>query len=122
MITLQYRDLSVAQKVMKEFEKILKKNHPESNETGWIDVMQYANGRENGFHLIEWAHKPGPRRRAVSFSEYRSSDDIVVYCGMQDEFERGTGVPSDDIYRAARFFNFRDHKGAAQEIYNHLMG
>lgn len=80
---------------------------PEDDES--YCVSTYQNGRESGFTITR-INKDG-KLSSVTFSEYRSSDSIVVYLDNRD-FQ---GV-SDESYKNAQFFNGRGKVGKAVEF------
>lgn len=70
-----------------------------------VTISNYENGREKGFHLqlrIPASRSRGARTLCISFSEYRSADDVVVYAG--EGFDAETGTPGEEAYAAAQFF------------------
>lgn len=71
-------------------------------------AKHYENGREHGF-FIEKGDK------AVAFSEYRNSDDIVVYYGGNADFDEDH-IPTDDTYRRKKFFKYQEYEAAAKFI------
>ncbi len=95
-----------------------------NNLKGWLQVSIYENCRERGYHvsnsyLAEW-DRGG--MRAVSFSENRNSDDIVVYFGTTDTFDDNTHIPDEETYKCHRhFFSYRDFDGAAKSILSYLI-
>lgn len=62
----------------------------------WLET--YTNGREKGFAITSF-------RTKIAFSEYRSSDSIVVYEGKNVDFSLAGNMPSDEIYRDKKFFS-----------------
>ena len=77
-----------------------------------IYVYPYHNGREQGWQLIN-------NNRATTFSEYRKTDQIVVYCGSTIDFENA--IPSEKIYSAKTFFAYNDYVKAANFCLNYLL-
>jgi len=70
-----------------------------------LSIESYRNGRENGYVVTVFLDKkyeslkpPGSFNLAVTFSENRNSDEIVVYPG---DFMREIVMPErgDEIYR-----------------------
>ena len=59
-----------------------------------IYVYPYHNGREKGWQLTNLD-------KTVTFSEYRNTDQIVVYCGSTTDFK--DAIPSEEIYSAKTF-------------------
>jgi hypothetical protein len=66
---------------------------------GDLKVEAYDNGREQGYTIFTKAEKAIYKN--VSFSEYRSSDDIVVY----RDFVKPDGSFDDDAYRTRTYFH-----------------
>jgi hypothetical protein len=85
-----------------------------SKDNALIDTQAYVNCREQGFAL-----STGDDRK-VAFSEFRRSDDIVVYFGTSAEFERNTNIPSEEVYESARFFRYNQIEAAAKFIVKFL--
>lgn len=80
-----------------------------------ITVEIYENGREHG-----WALTNG-RGRKVAFSEYRNSDEIVIYRGRKDAFDELNGnLPSDELYDKKMFLACGKIEKAARIISNFL--
>ena len=77
-----------------------------------IYVYPYHNGREKGWQLTN-------RDKAVTFSEYRNTDQIVVYCGSTTDFK--DAIPSEEIYSAKTFFACNEYVKAAIFCLNFLM-
>lgn len=68
-------------------------------------IEPYVNGRETGWSVKSWA---SVGCRMVVFSENRSSDQIVLYCGRSADFSMQGNVPSDRVWREARYFDVSD--------------
>lgn len=83
-----------------------------------ITEEAYVNCREQGFHLKNWkTHK------AVSFSEHRSSDSLVVYYGSDSwsDFSPQGNVPSENVYhQQCKSFSHMKLQDAALFIVQHL--
>lgn len=93
-----------------------------STTLGDVTVKHYANGREQGFHLVVYTWKGNdPVSRAVSFAEARGSDQLVVYTGRVVEFGIGS-APNEARYRDAKYFSHDDAYGAARFIVAYLEG
>lgn len=58
-----------------------------------LAYQAYSNGREQGYHIT------GPHSRHVSFSEYRNTDDIVIYYGVTGEFDMAGNIPNEKVYK-----------------------
>jgi len=87
-----------------------------------VSIGVYENGREQGFSAIIVHHVNGKLIekdpcRYVCWSEYRSSDELIVYCGYNKPIARGI---SDEMYKSARGFKTNDYMGAAVCIYEFL--
>lgn len=106
--------LRVAEKVLAEVKREFRLVKQENTEAL---LGLYSNGREKGFHISNYFNK-----RAISFSEFRRSDNIVVYFGTLSQFERNTHIPDDGVYCDAKFFECGDYKGAAKFIKEYLVG
>lgn len=100
--------LTVAQKVLFaiEFKKqpLISDLYNSSDNS----VTKYENGREHGYLI-------STKTTTICFSEYRNSDDIVVYVSNPgEEFEDGT--PTDRAYATKKFFRFDQSDEAAAYI------
>lgn len=82
-----------------------------------ITVEPYHNGREHGWSLSGLSASGA---RTVSFSEYRSSDQIVVYFGDSADFS--DGIPNDQVYKSAKFFPTGSYEKAAKFIAHYFTG
>jgi len=69
-------------------------------------VRTYQNGRENGFHVsISVLSSIGLIIREVWFSEFRRSDDVVVYPHMRGDYGKSwDGVLPGGAYQNKRLF------------------
>jgi hypothetical protein len=76
-----------------------------------LHALPYENGREHG-----WSLRDTHCTKQVAFSEYRNSDEIVVYCGKPDEFAMAGNVPSDRVYEDKEFFSYNEMWQAAMFI------
>lgn len=98
----------VAQKVLNEVQEIgISKKIAEN-----CYIEAYCNGREQGYCL----HFRNPKHKIVSimFSEYRRSDNIVVYV----DYDSPTinNIPSEESYHEANMFEHGKYKKAAKFI------
>lgn len=59
----------------------------------------YENGRENGYTVTD-----GVKR--VCFSEYRNTDQTVLYLGLCDDFTGSGYVPCEKVYKNKVFFDY----------------
>lgn len=75
----------------------------------------YQNGREHGWSIQN--RKTGGQ---VAFSEFRRSDQIVVYLGTVTDFEMAGNVPSDKVYNKKEFFSYDQATAAARRIIEYL--
>lgn len=82
-----------------------------------LSLEVYANCREQGFALSNWLE---PNARMVAFSEFRRSDEIVVYYGRRVDFDRNTNIPNDEVYEKAKFFACGEYNKAAKFIVKYL--
>jgi hypothetical protein len=87
-----------------------------STEFDTLVVEPYINGRECGWSLAKFGETHTPK---VSFSENRSSDEIVVYSGRMQDFKDGN-IPQEHIYKAAKYFEAVEIWQAVDRIINHL--
>lgn len=82
----------------------------------YLCIEAYVNCREQGFSVKNYFQG----ERQVSFSENRNSDDIVVYYGNRGDFSMQGNVPSEEVYRKARYFACHNVKEAADFVYEYL--
>ena len=80
-----------------------------------VMVQCYANGREEGYSLYS-LRSPDDGFRQIAVAQYRNSDNIVVYFGTILDFYMAGNIPSDKIYKAARFFKYNESMLAAKFI------
>jgi hypothetical protein len=81
-----------------------------------VDILQWSNGREQGYSLRLWMDdKPS---RQVCFAQQRSSDAVVVLKGHGYEFDISTNMPTAGLWPYAA--HFHDDEKAAQYIVNFL--
>jgi hypothetical protein len=79
-----------------------------------FEVGHYENGRETGFYVT-------CNGRSVAFSEYRNTDQIVIYHGDAVDFTGLTDMRiSDKIYDNKFFVGYGEFKRAANLIANWL--
>lgn len=104
-----------AKKVLKYIEGFLK---PVYNKKSMLSLESYANCREQGFSIINYTNA-----KRVSFSEHRNTHNIVVYAGMDKDFERNSNIPLGTIYNDREFYpNTPDGvNDAAQNIVDYLI-
>jgi beta-lactamase class D len=104
------KSMKVAQKVLKEVEKMLaqvKKDDPISHGETGIYLQAYQNGREQGYALLSLG-------RWVAWAENRNSDHIVVYVSDLDPMQS----ISDTIYQNRQMFQYNEIKKVARFITN----
>lgn len=85
-----------------------------SKDDAIVETEVYANCREQGFALASCD------ARKVAFSEFRRSDQIVVYFGERKDFAYNTNIPSEEVYENAKFFKYNDFEKAAKFIVKYL--
>ena len=100
----------VARKVLAE----VKRWAALSNDDAVVESEAYVNCREQGFALASCD------ARKVAFSEFRRSDDIVVYFGARSDFDFNTNIPSEKAYESAKFFKPGQYEKAAKFIVKYL--
>jgi hypothetical protein len=106
------RNDATARKVLAEVKRWAKL----SKEDCEIAIESYANCREQGYALASCDDLK------VVFSEFRRSDDIVVYFGARKDFDRNTNIPNEEVYESAKFFRFDKIEQAAKFIVKYLEG
>ena len=105
--------LEVASLVLKGLEKLYrgKKNLCS------ISVESYSNGREQGLYLINQEDK------SIAISQFRNSDDIVVYWGNMDDFDMWGNIPRNELLETqTQFFKRKNILRASQFIFNYFNG
>lgn len=102
--------MELARRVVDEVNRLTPKDD--------LYLEAYANGREQGYSIMNFR---GKEYRRVAFSEFRRSDDLVVYFGKHTEFSMQGNVPSDKVYTDARFFDSNKIGEAAQAIVAYLL-
>ncbi len=106
------RNDTAARKVLAEVKRWAKLSQDDSV----IAIESYVNCREQGYALASCDD------RKVAFSEFRRSDDIVVYFGKRKDFAFNTNIPTDEVYESAKFFRFDQIEKAAKIIVKYLEG
>jgi hypothetical protein len=101
--------MNLAKRILAQVEKF-------SGETE-LHLEAYANGREQGFSV---ANFNTDKVKRVAFSEYRNTDQIVVYWGVYSDFSNAGNCPNAEIYKNANFFGDNDIVGAARFIAEYL--
>jgi hypothetical protein len=106
---------------MKKANAVLAAIEDEINNTDeeLLDLIcnPYQNGREHGWALVQ---RIGEKQ--VSFSEYRNTDSIVVYFGLERHFSMQGNVPSEDVWKSAKFFGYNEYVPAANWIIDYFLG
>lgn len=80
-------------------------------ETYYVEC--YQNCREQGFTVSNLGI--GSKRKAVTFSENRNSDAIVVY---KDNFAFSS--ISEESYKTAKYFSYNEHDRAVDYMVEYL--
>jgi hypothetical protein len=106
------RNDATARKVLAEVKRWAKFSQDDSV----IAIESYANCREQGYALASCDDLK------VVFSEFRRSDDIVVYFGARKDFAFNTNIPSEEVYESAKFFRPFEVEQAAKFIVKYLEG
>lgn len=78
--------------------KVLAKIHFASNR---VSIRPYVNCREQGLFIYCHGSNWG-QERAVSFSENRNSDDIIVQFGVYSDFDEHGVFKSDEKYKTSK--------------------
>ncbi len=85
----RHYSLEHSDKVLKQIAKALAKSKLQ------IVVDQWANGREQGYHLSV----SGPdAQRDCCFAQQRNSDTVVVVFGKPRQFDITTNMPDDEAW------------------------
>jgi hypothetical protein len=117
MIRLDNYKLNRAKKVLAYVNKHLPSR---IRKQGWIEA--YSNGREQGLHIKFYGGVA--TTVSFSFSEYRNSDDIVVYTGEQTSvmrFAMQGNVPNEEIYKNKMFFNTKGNKSGEEQAGEYIV-
>ncbi len=99
--------LSVAQRILRQINK--QGGLPKALRDD-VDVITYANGREQGYAL-RCVTKAGCY--SIYFAQSRGSDNIVVYAGSQNPFIDNI---TPEMYAEATYFPCGEHAKAAKHI------
>ena len=100
---------------MVEYELGHSEDEPETS----LHLEMYANGREQGYCIRRYRDL---KMIAVSFSENRNSDDIVVYDGPGVQFSMQGNVPDEATYLASRrYFPYNKLQDAVDHIMSLLV-
>jgi hypothetical protein len=83
---------------------------------GKLFVEPYKNGREQGFSI----YLAFTSRYRATFAQYRASDEIIVYTGARDHFDRAGNTPSDAAAGDAAMFSCANAEQAALYALNYL--
>lgn len=108
---LYSRNDTAARKVLAEIRKL---SHLYGDKSDIVTIETYSNCREQGFALDSCVD------RKVAFSEYRNTDDIVVYFGGRADFTFNTNIPNEEVYESKRFFRYNQIEQAAKFILKYL--
>jgi hypothetical protein len=110
MVIEESRSLKVARKVLKAVKLKLSKVKKPSNIV-FCSSGCYQNGREQGYSIQ--AYHKGKGSYWVMFSEFRRSDDIVVYFGSPETESMPMQSISEKAYNNAKFFKYNNVSDAA---------
>ena len=77
-------------------------------------VQTYDNGREHGYKVHNF-------KLAIVFSEYRNTDQIVLYTGRYKEIRESSGI-SSRMYETKEFFKPSDYNGVVSAGLSFLFG
>lgn len=81
-----------------------------------LEVETYSNGREQGFAITNFSNT-----RKVCFSEYRDSDNIVLYKGTYIDFSITGNVPKEEVYKAGMSFRYYQITETAVAVVEYLL-
>ena len=103
-----YRSMKLADAVLSVIEWSM-------NDDQRYFLEPYQNGREHG-----WTLSKGNKK--VAFSEFRRSDDIVLYPGtsMSLDFDMAGNIPNEEVYNRKVFFAYNEVVKAAEHIIEYL--
>ena len=108
------RSLAVAAAVLATINTLL--DDSDNDTLARFSVEAYANGREHGYCIKGW-NPVFTGTLGIAFSECRSSDSIVVYCGTEfTDFQMGGNIPSERVWRDAKYFDYGEYQKAAEFI------
>ncbi|MEK6832630.1 MAG: hypothetical protein AABY32_01170 [Nanoarchaeota archaeon] len=96
-----YNKREMADVVLSSLISIVKKYRNKNH----IEIGSYQNGREQGHSIILW-NQDNFNSKWIAFSEYRNSDELVVYESRHDPMQGLT----DSAWENKKFYNF-DKKG-----------
>ena len=83
-------------------------------------VKSWGNCREQGLHIVKYGVKDG---KGVAIAQQRSSDEILVVCGSDRDFDTQTYQPSDELWDRAgarTHFHYDEIEKAAKHIEKYL--
>jgi hypothetical protein len=83
-------------------------NFEEKTENLSVSIVSYKNGRENGYSMKFRDAKKGTKK-VITFSENRSSDQIVVYVQSDDDM-------TEEEYDSREYFSPSSYSDAADYI------
>lgn len=109
------QSMKVANAVLAVVEAMLPNDDEE------IYLEPYKNGRENGWALHSNSSSSTALDRKVVFSEYRNSDQIVIYQGRMQDFDVSGNVPDEACYQTKVFFDAGQIEKAARHILDYLL-
>lgn len=79
-------------------------------------VKVYDNGREQGY-MLKVSHKKNTDQLTIAFSEWRGSDEIVVYNSKVLGDGSGSMI-SDEFYKSKKFFDWDCREDARDYIFS----
>ena len=88
--------------------------HPNHMGHDKLRIDPYVNG-EVGWYIVDFR-----TLRAVAFSEYRNSDQIVVYKGIISSFSFQGHSPNEETYTDKQFYPALDFETCARDIASYL--
>lgn len=106
----EHGKMELADKLRRGLERAMKTRFAKRG-TLYAYWAAYSNGREQGY-CLRWGSTSGPRLMGyVAFSEFRCSDELVIYQSVNDLIVRDGNVPSEQAYADKKFVRvFRNKK------------
>lgn len=95
----KHYSMEASDRVLKALKKL---DVPSCDE---VVISAFSNGREQGYHLY-LRLEGGVDTNALSFAQYRTSDDVVVYYGNGNDFDITTNHPTD--WDKKKFFRYNE--------------
>lgn len=98
----EHGHMELADKLRRGLERAMKKQFAK-RDTLYAYWAAYSNGREQGY-CLRWGSTAGPRIMGyVCFSEFRCSDELVIYQAVNDLSDMAGNVPSEKAYAEKKF-------------------